>query len=74
MAFAEQLEARQLFGRLALTQTGCLGYCDLGTAVLVYPDGILYQQVTPADVAEIIDHHLLGGEPVERLRAPAEAW
>lgn len=73
-AFAEGIETRELFGRLALTKTGCLGYCDLGALVLVYPDGVLYQQVTAADVSEIIDQHLLGGEPIERLKAAKEIW
>jgi (2Fe-2S) ferredoxin len=40
----------------------------------VYPEGILYTQVTKADVAAIIDDHLLGDKPVERLIAPADVW
>jgi (2Fe-2S) ferredoxin len=35
--------------------------------VLVYPDGIWYAHVTPEDVPEIIESHLKGGVPVERL-------
>jgi (2Fe-2S) ferredoxin len=30
--------------------------------------------VTKADVKAIFDEHLLGGTPVERLKAPAEFW
>jgi hypothetical protein len=36
--------------------------------MVVYPDGIWYAAVTPADVPEILESHLLGGQPVERLR------
>jgi (2Fe-2S) ferredoxin len=42
--------------------------------VLVYPDGVLYSNVTPEKVATIFDEHLVGGTPVESLRAPAAAW
>jgi len=45
-----------------------------GPNILVYPEGILYNNVTKADVTEIFDEHLLGGNPVERLKAPADIW
>jgi len=36
--------------------------------VVVYPEGVWYGGVTPADVPEIVERHLVGGQPVERLR------
>lgn len=47
---------------------GCLDACERGVAVVVYPEGVWYGAVTKADVNEIIDRHLVGGEVVERLR------
>jgi (2Fe-2S) ferredoxin len=44
-----------------------VGFCAIGPAVLVYPDGIWYAHVGLADVPEIIDSHLKGGVPVARL-------
>jgi (2Fe-2S) ferredoxin len=35
--------------------------------VVVYPEGVWYGKVGPADVAEIMEKHILGGQPVERL-------
>ena len=35
---------------------------------VVYPDDVWYAAVTPADAQEILDRHLIAGEPVERLR------
>jgi (2Fe-2S) ferredoxin len=64
--FLEEFE-RRTNGGYQLTSTGCLGPCALGASVLVYPEGILYGRVTPADVPEIIEQHLLTGEPVARL-------
>ncbi len=39
--------------------------------MVVYPEGVWYGRVTPADVPEIVERHLQHGEPVERLRLPA---
>lgn len=49
---------------------GCLDACARGVSVVVYPEGVWYQRVAVADVEEIVDRHLVGGSPVERLRAP----
>jgi len=32
------------------------------------PEGVWYAAVTPADASEIVESHLVGGRPVERLR------
>jgi (2Fe-2S) ferredoxin len=69
-----QWQQRQLFTAVAVTPTGCLGPCGMGPSVLVYPEGIMYGNVTVADVSAIFDEHLLGGNPVERLIVPASIW
>ncbi len=74
MEFGRLMEARQAYGRIKITRSGCLGPCELGPSVLVYPDGVMYVGVTTADVREIFDDHLLGGQAVERLKAPPEIW
>jgi (2Fe-2S) ferredoxin len=68
------MEARQAYGRVAITRTSCLGPCELGPTILVYPEGVMYVGVQTADIEEIFDHHLLGDQPVERLKAPPELW
>ena len=50
-----------------LTDCGSVGFCSIGTAVLVYPEGVWYAQVTADDVPEIIEEHLIKGNIVERL-------
>ncbi|MBK9798060.1 MAG: (2Fe-2S) ferredoxin domain-containing protein [Holophagaceae bacterium] len=54
-------------GDIQCITCGSVGFCAIGPAVLVYPDGVWYAHVTPEDVPEIIDSHLKGGVPVERL-------
>src|SRR5260221_5164840 len=77
-AFELQLKERGiLFGRTAkgknpngavvLTECASVGFCAIGAAVMVYPDGVWYAQVRAADVREIIDEHIVNGRVVERL-------
>ncbi|MDZ5460301.1 (2Fe-2S) ferredoxin domain-containing protein [Azohydromonas lata] len=73
-AFWGELQKRQAYDKIAITYSGCLGPCDNGPNVLVYPDGVLYSGVSAADVTEIFDSHLEGGQPVERLLAEAGTW
>jgi (2Fe-2S) ferredoxin len=54
--------------RVAITSCGCLGPCFDGPTVVVYPEGVWYTGVTPEDAPEIVESHLVGGVPVERLR------
>jgi (2Fe-2S) ferredoxin len=54
-------------GEVQCSHCGSVGFCAIGPAVLVYPDGIWYAHVTPEDVPEIIESHLKGGVPVARL-------
>lgn len=49
---------------------GCLDQCELGPTVVVYPEAVWYGHVRPEDVDEIIDGHIVGGRPVERLVIP----
>jgi len=51
-------------------KAGCLDQCEVGPTVVVYPEAVWYGHVTPADVDEIIDSHIIGGQPVERLVIP----
>ena len=72
--FWAELQQRNAYDKIAITYSGCLGPCDGGTNVLVYPEGVLYNNVTKADVGEIFEQHLLGDAPVERLVAPGAVW
>ncbi|WP_435626910.1 (2Fe-2S) ferredoxin domain-containing protein [Candidatus Ferrigenium straubiae] len=72
--FMQQFEKRQLWGRYAVAGTSCLGTCGTGPSVLVYPEGVMYGGVKPEDVNAIIEEHLLGDKPVERLKLPDVIW
>ncbi|KUK14143.1 MAG: NADH-quinone oxidoreductase subunit [bacterium] len=49
--------------------TGCMGPCEKGPLIMVYPEGALYQKVSLDDVDLIVEEHLLKGRVVRRLLA-----
>jgi (2Fe-2S) ferredoxin len=54
-------------GGFGVSESRCLGRCEHGPVVVVYPDDIWYQYIDEEDVDEIIESHLIGGKIVERL-------
>lgn len=63
----KEAKGRNPSGECVLTECGSIGFCSIGTAVMVYPDGTMYGQVMPEDVSEIIEKHIEKGEVVKRL-------
>lgn len=65
--FKKQLKEKNLKGRMRAQRAGCLDACETGPSVVVYPEGVYYGGVTPEDVTEIVESHLLNHKPVKRL-------
>ena len=59
-------------GSVRVNKAGCLGRCDDGPVLVVYPDNVWYTYIDKEDIADIIDNHLLHGRIVERLRLPED--
>ena len=55
-------------GRVRINASGCLDRCELGPAMVVYPEGVWYKYESEADVDEILESHLKNGRVVERLK------
>lgn len=53
--------------RIKCTLADCLGVCQQGPILAVYPDGIWYHQVDEAALVRIFHEHLLNGKPVDEL-------
>ena len=62
-----ELQARGLGNDVQLTTCGCMGLCDEGPVMVVYPEGVWYRHVRPPDIAEIVTTHLESGKVVDRL-------
>ncbi len=54
--------------KIRIQRAGCLDFCGKGPAMVVYPEGVFYGNVTLDDVQEITQKHLVGGEVVSRLQ------
>lgn len=66
--FKEEVARLGLKGEVRANSAGCMDSCAFGVTVVVYPEGVWYARVRLEDVEEIIQSHILGGHPVERLR------
>ena len=66
-AFREELQKSGLEGKVALKECGCQGLCARAVKVLLRPQEIAYQHVTPEDVPEIVEATLKNGQVIERL-------
>ena len=55
-------------GQIRINKAGCLGRCDQGPVLVVYPGETWYTCVDKEDLDEIIDQHLLNDRIVERLK------
>jgi (2Fe-2S) ferredoxin len=74
LLFGKESKGGNPKGSVVLTECSSVGFCAVGAAVMVYPDGVWYAQVRAGDVPEIVEEHIVGGRVVERLallRVPA---
>ncbi len=62
-----RLKLQDLTEEIRVIETGCIGTCDLGPVLVLYPEGVFYQKVGVEDVAEIVEEHLVRGRVVQRL-------
>ena len=67
LRFGKESKGRNPEGPVVLTDCGSVGFCSVGPAVMVYPEGVWYARVQPDDVSEIVEEHLESGRVVERL-------
>ncbi len=71
-ALKDQLKERNLLQEINLIETGCMGPCDYGPVMMIYPEGVFYRKVTVEDIEEIIEEHFIKGRPVKRLMLEEE--
>ncbi len=66
-ALRREIAEQGLAADVQVTTCGSLGLCTRGPNMVVYPEGVWYSGVHPADVEEIVREHLGEGRVVERL-------
>ncbi len=66
-AFRNEIRKKDLTTMVEVKASGCHGFCERGTLIVLYPEGILYQRVKPEDVPEILARTVQAKEIIERL-------
>jgi len=66
-ALKEEIKKQNLEGTVEIKETGCLGFCEKGPRIVIYPEEIYYFRVKATDVPEIVSKTLRNKEVIERL-------
>lgn len=62
-----RIKELKLHREIRANKSGCLDACALSPITVVYPEGIWYRITTIEEAEEVLQQHILGGKPVERL-------
>jgi len=65
--FKDEIAKRHLKSRMRANAAGCLDQCARGVACVVYPEQAWYTLSSIEDAKAVVEEHLVGGKPVERL-------
>jgi len=66
-AFVNEIKSKNLQAKVDVRKTGCHGFCERGTVVVIFPEEICYLHVKPDDVSEIVQKTLIERKTVDRL-------
>jgi NADH-quinone oxidoreductase subunit F len=66
-ALKEEIKKHGLEDKVDIKETGCPGFCERGTLVVIYPEEICYLQVQPEDAEEVISQTILAKKVIKRL-------
>src|ERR1700739_2714253 len=65
--FKKAIKDKNIDVPIRAQRAGCLGICDFGPTVAVYPEGTFYVNVQLSDVEEIVQSHIVENKVVKRL-------
>ena len=72
LEFVKLINQYGLKGKVRANKSGCLDVCELGAAVVIYPENIWYVKVK--DVKEIFERSILKDEVIKRLVVNKNSW
>ena len=75
-AMVEEVEALGLSGKVAVSQTGCIGMCQYEPIVEVFVPGqekVTYVQMSAEKVAKVVNDHIVNGNVVTEYTVGAVA-
>ena len=66
-ALEEEIKKQGLEGKVDIKKTGCLGFCEQGPRIVIYPQEVYYYKVQVADVPQIVSQTLIRKEIIDHL-------
>jgi NADP-reducing hydrogenase subunit HndC len=63
----EEIKKQGLDKEVLVVGTGCQGFCAQGPIVVVQPEDIFYQLLSPEDIPFLVEEHFLKGRPVKKM-------
>ena len=72
--FKKRLKELGIASEVRANGAACIDACEFGPAIVVYPEQVWYGGVTVDDIEEIIQSHIIGNKPVERLMIKNERY
>ncbi len=80
-AFKAAIYRANLEKDVLISGCGCIGVCNYGPNVVVYPEGVWYTGVKMEEVQKIVDEHLVNGRKLDRatldesmIQAEQQSW
>jgi len=73
-AFVEEVNKSGLYETVTVSQTGCIGFCQLEPIVEIFEAGkekVTYVKMTADKVKEVVEKHLKGGNVVTEYTVAA---
>jgi len=66
-ALEKEIQAKGLAEDVVVVPTGAGGLCVRGPILVVQPEGIFYERLTPKQAPRLVEEHFLKGRPVQDL-------
>jgi NADH:ubiquinone oxidoreductase subunit F (NADH-binding)/(2Fe-2S) ferredoxin len=66
-ALRKEIQKHGLEDEVQIVETGCMGACEMGPMMVIYPEGTLYINLKPENAREIVQEHFLKGRKVEKF-------
>ena len=73
-ALNDELLAQGLVDEVQVLETSRIGGCDDGPELMVYPEGVHYSNLTPDDMAYVVEEHLLKGRIAQKFVTPEKVF
>ena len=66
-AFQKEIKRQKIQDKVKIRATGCHGFCEVEPNIVILPEGIFYQKLSPKSVKEIVSQTILNNKIIDDL-------